>query len=129
VTIDPTIAEASGAFGECATRESIVAGLIPEAGELIASAEVGVPTDSITLEGGVVAFFQLEEGEDPTFDDVRDQIVQSLVGSGTPGEAALAGLVEEHLASADVSVDPRFGRWDADALQVVPPAGPRTPGD
>lgn len=128
VSIDEAIAEASGAFGECSTREAIVAGLIPEAGELIETADIGVPTDSIELDQGAIAFFQLEAGADPSFDEVRDQIVQQLVGNGTAGEALLAALVEQHLSETDISVDPRFGRWDDDTLQVVPPAGPSSPG-
>ena len=47
------------------------------------------------------------------FDEVGDDLV-TLVGSA-PGDAALTGA----LGTADITVDPRYGRWDPVKADVV----------
>ena len=53
----------------------------------------------------------------PPFDDVRSQFA----------DAAFGPAIEEMLADAEISIDPRYGRWDSSTGSVValdePPAG------
>lgn len=51
----------------------------------------------------------------------------ALRGTLDDDEAALQARITELLADAEVEVAARYGRWDTEQGQVVPPEGPVTP--
>jgi hypothetical protein len=55
-----------------------------------------------------------------TYDEVKAQLLQNIPD---PGQAAVSTLVAKVLTKAKIEVDPRFGRWNAKAGRVDPPAG------
>lgn len=62
------------------------------------------------------------------FEDVREQLLQS-VGQNSSPEQAVNAAVAAHLAKIDVTVDPRYGTWDQATGAVIPPADPLAAGD
>ncbi len=77
-------------------------------------------------EEGNVVLVEIRSASVPPYEEVSEQIIASLPVDD--GSAALDALTAEILAGDDVRVDPRFGRWDAEAGTVVPPPAPRVPG-
>jgi hypothetical protein len=66
---------------------------------------------------------EVDSLETAPFEEVRESLAQQVPDTLTQAaEAAIAEHVAEQLrqAAEDVTVDPRYGTWDADALQVVP---------
>lgn len=58
------------------------------------------------------------------FEEVEDDIARILEQERAGGpEAALGAWLREATASAEVTVDPRWGRWDPEEGSVVPPDG------
>jgi hypothetical protein len=79
--------------------------------EALLDAGIGTPVGPIETEvATVIAVI-------PPFDEVRGQFE----------DAAFGPAIEEMVAEADVTIDPRYGRWDAAGATVValdePPAG------
>ena len=70
-------------------------------------ATVGVPTDPVHSEFGWHVILSRP------YEDVADDLAKLVASS--PGEAALTGA----LATSDISVDRRYGRWDPAAGNVV----------
>lgn len=58
------------------------------------------------------------------FEDVREQLLQSVGETANP-EQAVNAAIAAHLATMDVTIDPRYGTWDAATGQVTPPTDPR----
>lgn len=63
-----------------------------------------------------------------SFEEARATIAQNVQDEFTAqAQADVDAWIQERVArSADIEVDPRFGTWDAEALQVVPPVAPAT---
>lgn len=57
------------------------------------------------------------------FEDVREQLLQSVGETESP-EQAVNAAVAAHLAAMDVTVDPRYGTWDATTGSVIAPVDP-----
>jgi hypothetical protein len=53
-----------------------------------------------------------------------DDVARILVLQRELGPAGFDGELRQAKARSDISVSSRFGRWDAENLAVVPPAGP-----
>jgi hypothetical protein len=90
------------------------ASLIPEE---VTSAEPGTVLGPFNNQGGAFVV-QVQERREGTFEEVSALLQQQLAGEQQDD------AVEELLSGADVSVDPRFGRWDRPNGTVVPPNGP-----
>lgn len=75
----------------------------------------GQPTDPPEI-------FLLEVGAPQAvpFEEVAAEIVSALPD---PGALALDTLLNEVLGDLDISVNPRFGRWDPESQSVLPPSG------
>ncbi|HUH06844.1 MAG TPA: hypothetical protein VML96_03455, partial [Egibacteraceae bacterium] len=71
----------------------------------------------------------LEVNEAPALADVESEIRAELEASAPV--AAAAEWLEQRYAEADITVNPRFGRWDPEQTRVVPadPLGEATPGE
>ncbi|HEX5367483.1 MAG TPA: hypothetical protein VFW63_12570 [Acidimicrobiales bacterium] len=61
-------------------------------------------------------------------EDVRDRYLDAFAGierlRSELDEDELGSAVGEAMRGADVAVDSRYGRWDADDVTVAPPPGP-----
>ena len=68
-------------------------------------------------------FLVLRVGEQRAgrFADVRDQIISSLPAAG---QAETTRLLARARRRADISIDPRYGRWDPVTGEIVAPTGP-----
>jgi hypothetical protein len=127
--------DAGEAFADVAREVSDDTGSAVEGGDLgcgppgqyveefaVAAADqpVGEVGDPVTTMFGIHLILVTERTE-PTFEELEDEL----------REAALQPLAQERFAELrdavfdrlDIEVDPRFGTWDAEAFQVVPPAG------
>ena len=96
---------------------------VPEFETAIDSAEEGVVTEPVQTQFGYHHILLNSKGVQP-FADVKDQIRQQLE---TPADNPLNTFLSEALGSAEVTVNSRYGSWDADTMTVVPPEGPSTP--
>jgi hypothetical protein len=118
-TIDPASASQVQCYDERAISQLF--GRTPEAGDLLGPVE----------NAGQWAVVQVESLEPAPFEEVREQIAQSADSSDVQ---AAQQAVQEYLAdlfrdiAEDVTVDPRFGTWNVEALQVVSnaPVAPTT---
>jgi len=61
------------------------------------------------------------EVERMTFEVVRAEIAQALESQG---QDAFGQKLRDQLQKADISVNPRFGTWDGEQLEVKPPKAP-----
>ncbi len=93
----------------------------PQVAQLIAQAKDGSLVGPFGQPGQIV-LVQVREHGQQAFEDVKDQIIAQLPPAG---QEELAAEMARLKKKADIHVDPRFGRWDAKAGVVVPPAGPR----
>lgn len=110
-------AERGGDLG-CEVTAGDLQVLPPQAAEDFADASEGDllgPYGPVGTEGATFIVFRFGETEVQPFAEVRDQVLAQLESRN---------LVETRLrelrADAEVTVDPRFGRWDAD-VGVLPP--------
>jgi hypothetical protein len=109
-SLDPASASQVQCYDERAISE--IFGAAPEAGDLLGPVQ--------DAEQWVVV--QVESLEQAPFEEVREQIAQSADSSDVQ---AAQQSVQEYLTdlfreiAEDVTVDPRFGTWDVEALQVV----------
>lgn len=60
----------------------------------------------------------------PPFEEVADQLASQLAQQRSSPDQFLLEVVERGAARTDVVVNPRYGEWDAERLQVVVPGGP-----
>jgi parvulin-like peptidyl-prolyl isomerase len=60
-----------------------------------------------------------------TFEDVRDQLAQAVEQNQ---QALLSDWLEAASGDAEIGVDPKFGRWDAEQARVVPPSAAQPAG-
>jgi len=61
----------------------------------------------------------------PTFEEVEDQAIEAVLSQ--LGQRLVGEWLLERSKLATVTIDPRFGTWDAENAQVVPPEGAATP--
>jgi len=92
----------------CGAVDSISSDVLDPLREAIADVGVGEPTDVVEIQGSPIIAYA------PPFDEVSTTLAGDLV------QAA----VDDLLRSADVSVDPRYGRWDSASGRVVPLSTP-----
>jgi hypothetical protein len=85
----------------------------------------------ITEDHVVAATELLEASNNAQLEDADDQaILNEILAPLVAAQIALEGTVDpnqvltEGYSTAVISVDPRFGTWDADSAQVIPPEGP-----
>jgi len=93
----------------------------PQVAKLIADAEDRSLVGPFGQPGQMV-LVQVREHRQQTFDEVKDQLVAQLPPAG---QAELTEAISRLKARAHISVNPRYGRWNAKQGIVVPPAGPR----
>lgn len=96
---------------------------VPEFEAAIADATIGQVSGPVQTQFGYHLILVRSRDVQP-FDEVADQIRQQLV---QPDQDPLQAFIGDALGSADVVVNPRYGSWDSDQLQVVPPEGPASP--
>ncbi len=121
LTVDPGLAEAGGELGQCLSLQQLLqAGLTQEVVLAVADLDEGEATEQADLGDGYAYFFEVQDRVQPAFEDVAQQIAASLPD---PGEAAVQALVVEERPDADITVDPRFGEWDGETGQIIPPPG------
>ena len=65
------------------------------------------------------------DSEPPPFEQVEDQAREAVLSQ--LGQRLVGEWLLERSRNASVAVDPRFGTWDAETAQVVPPEGAATP--
>lgn len=53
-----------------------------------------------------------------------DDVARQIVVSDELGEEGYGAWREQAYAETDIEVSPRYGTWDSDAGQIVPPPGP-----
>lgn len=80
--------------------------------------QAGVP-----VEPAEVFILEVSPPQVQPFEDVAAQIIESLPNAG---DIALDTLLDSALPSMDITVNPRFGTWDAEAGAVVAPIGAAT---
>ncbi|MCU1368863.1 MAG: hypothetical protein JWO77_57 [Ilumatobacteraceae bacterium] len=78
--------------------------------------------------GGGFVVLVVDSTKTASFDEVREQIAASVQDQFTAqAQADIDAWVRKQIDGfAHVTVDPRFGTWDAEALEVVPPEAPPT---
>lgn len=105
---DPQFAMSAGSISGDPSQPCIDPTVLTEAAAPIIDAlhEAGVGTVVGPIETDVATVIAMV----PPFDDVRSQFE----------DAAFSPAIEEMLADAEVTIDPRYGRWDAAAGAVVP---------
>lgn len=81
-------------------------------------------------EGGVIgpvpsqdgfAVYELVERRTQPLEEVRDRITEGLLGQRRQG--VFEEWISEQMQEADIVVNPKYGRFDREALQVVPAPG------
>lgn len=88
----------------------------PEAQAAVEAAQVGGVTDPVqTAEGWEV--YRVVDRRGRSFEDVEDELRAQL--SGQQRETAFEEWLGERLRGADIVVNPKYGRFDEQALQVV----------
>ena len=92
-----------------------------EALKQIGAAEKGDVIGPIGQPGQLVLVL-VRDRQQQTYDEAKAAILQSLP---PPGQAELDAFVAPMRSKARITVDPRYGRWDAKAARVVPPKPPR----
>lgn len=114
---DPGSAQQGGDLGEF-TRGR----LVPEFEEAAFGAEVGELVGPIETEFGWHVI-QVTGRTNPSLAEVREEIREEL-GQQRRAEAQTA-FRQEHLSGADVNVNPRMGRWNAETgeVEAVGPLG------
>ena len=95
---------------------------------VVEALEPGVLSAPTKIEGGYLIArvdSRTADSEAPTFEEVEDQAVEAVLAQ--LGQRLVGEWLLERSRSASVTVDPRFGTWDAENAQVVPPDGAATP--
>lgn len=124
-TVDPQ-AEVNGDQPTCTTPQVISQQLPKELADPLTSAKVNTLIGPIEVQGqdpntgapqSLFVVARVTQRGTPTFDELRPQLDQNYA------QARGAQLQRAWLEKADISVNPRYGRWDAKNFQVVPPSG------
>lgn len=97
---------------------------VPEFEQALYDLEPGEVSAPVRTQFGY-HLIQLRSLGAPDFDDVADDIAQELTAQRQDPNTFLAALLDRGGRGIEVSVNPRFGSWDSDRLQVVPPQGPQ----
>jgi PPIC-type PPIASE domain len=123
---DPGSADQGGDLG-CQPRGAYV----PEFDDAVWSQEVGAISEPVQTDFGF-HIIVVTETQEPTIDDVRDQIVSALEQQGQQdsqqgAQDVFQKALLDALRKADIEVDARYGTWDPDTGTVVPPEGPASP--
>lgn len=123
VSTDPGSAAQGGELGEISRGQTV-----PEFEEAAFSAPLNEPTAPVQTQFGFHILEVTARNEEPRpLSEVEDEIREQLQ-SERSGNLAQEFL-QEQAADAEVTVNPRFGTWDADLGQIVPedPLGEATP--
>jgi len=105
----------SSGSAQCAARADVAAA-IPEA----AAAGVGDLLGPANNQGTWIVL-KVDQVKVPSFDDIRDQLEQALPPAGAK---EVQTRVTKATRAAEVSVDPRYGRWNPTRGEVAAPVGP-----
>jgi parvulin-like peptidyl-prolyl isomerase len=123
-------------FAEIAQAESIDTGsgaqggdlgqfgpgqMVPEFEEAVFTSEVGEVVGPVQTEFGF-HIIEVTDRQEPELEEVSEEIRAELTQS-RQGEVVQAWLAEQREA-AEVTVNPRFGEWDAERGEVISSAGP-----
>ena len=97
---------------------------VPEFETAMDALEVGAVSDPVVTQFGV-HLIRVTDRKPQTFEEAEPQIRQQLQGEG---EQAFSTFLQEALAGAKVSVNPRYGTFSKDGQSpgVVPPDAPTT---
>lgn len=95
---------------------------IPELDAALFSQSVGEVGEPVQTSFGFHVLRVLSRDVAPLA-DVRGQVEQAIAGDV---QVAFRGWFEDALAAADVTVDPRYGRWDPSVAGVVRPGADAT---
>jgi hypothetical protein len=93
---------------------------VPEFEEAVAGLEVGELSVPTRTEFGFHLILVTDRRAAP-FDDVVDQLRQRVLQEA---QQPLQELIQERMAEAEVEVNPRYGEFQSETGQVVPPEGP-----
>lgn len=128
VSVEPTSA-ADGGFAGCASYESAQQAFGTDFTGLAVGTLVG-PVPYASAQGTLYAVLQVAGTDGPTFEQLRPQLEAALPDPSAatdPTTVDVSTPVSKLLDQAAITVDPRFGTWDAQTLAVVPPRVPGTP--
>ncbi len=111
-SLDPTAAGAGGAItdgaGECVALQTMQQGFVPEFVAAALDGAVGVPTPPVETSFGWHVILHRPWDEVASTVELRHQ----------PGQSGRL-LFDGYLATVDVDVDPRYGRWEPSSLSIV----------
>lgn len=113
VSTDPSAAQNSGDLGEFTRGQ-----MVPEFTEAVFGAEEGEIVGPVQTDFGFHVIEVLELDEGPPLDEVEDEIRDELL-QGDRDEVVQEWL-NELTQEAEITVNPRFGEWDAEGGRVVP---------
>jgi hypothetical protein len=113
VSDDPGSAAAGGELG-CAPQGAYV----EEFDQAAWTQPLGVVSEPVRTDFGYHLILVTARGE-ITFEDARAQLARAVQQQGS---TIVGNWLQSELRQADVSVDAKFGRWDAQAGQVLTPA-------
>jgi parvulin-like peptidyl-prolyl isomerase len=125
VSIDQQTAQQGGFVG-CADPATVKSALGVDVG---ASPAVGDVFGPVSSQGAFVVL-QVDSITGPTFEQARPGLEQQATGQDpadpaaadtSPGDAAAGRRFQQLLAKAKVTVNRRYGRWDAKTASVLPP--------
>ncbi|HVL98326.1 MAG TPA: peptidylprolyl isomerase [Egibacteraceae bacterium] len=113
LSTDPSAAQNAGDLGQFGRGD-----MVPEFADAVFSAEEGQIVGPVQTQFGfhVIEVTEIDPG--PPLEDVEEEIVAQLL-EGERGQL-LQEWLDERSAQAEVTVNPRFGEWDAEAGRVVP---------
>jgi foldase protein PrsA len=102
---------------------------VPEFETAMDALDVGVVSDPVATQFGVHLIKVTDRGPQP-LDEAEGQIRQRLEGAG---EQAFSQFLQEALEEAEITVNPRYGRFTKEGQSpgIIPPDAPTTtvPGD
>lgn len=123
--LNRTVAELAPLLGEAVPRDVLVSLMAAplyieaaeESGVGVSTVEIRDQLDQVALQVGT----ETEDWSDSTVELVRSSFAaQNLQGEDPEAFAA----VTEELLEADITVNPRYGRFDLEARQIVPITAP-----
>lgn len=112
---DPGSGAKGGDLGEFGPGQ-----MVPAFEEAVFSSEVGEITGPVKTEFGFHIIEVTEKTDGPELEEVSDEIRDELQ-EGAKGEL-LQKRLQERTKEAEVTVNPRFGTWNAETAQVEPEA-------
>lgn len=113
---DDTGSAAQGGELGCGPANGYVEGFA----EAVATQEIGEVGDRVETQFGY-HLVVVDERTEPTLDDLREELVQSL--GGTLAQERFGELLETVGARVEIRLDPRFGTVDEESMQITPPQG------